>query len=154
MNPEKITVQQALSRAMEICSKSEKCISDIQQKLNDWGVEPADAQKIIKTLIAEKFIDEERYVRFYVRDKFRFNQWGRVKIAFMLRSKKIASGLIDIALQEITEEAYTELLTILLTDKSKKIRFVNDFDRKGKLTRFAQSKGFEFEVINEVLKSI
>jgi regulatory protein len=149
-----ITVQQALSKAMTICSKAEKCVSDIQQKLNDWGVEAAEAQKIIKTLIAEKFIDEERYARYFVRDKFRFNQWGKVKIVFMLKSKKIPSSIIDEALQEIDEETYLDLLVKILQDKAKKTKFLNEYDKKGKLIRFAQSRGFGFEVINEALKKV
>jgi len=144
----------ALSKAMAICSKAEKCVSDIQQKLNDWGVEAADAQKIIKTLIAEKFIDEERYARYFVRDKFRFNQWGKVKIAYMLTSKKIPSAIIDEALQEIDDDASLELLVKLLKDKARKIKFANEYDKKGKLIRFAQSRGFGFEVINEALQSL
>jgi regulatory protein len=152
MNSQNYTL--ALSKAMAICSKAEKCVSDIQQKLNDWGVEVADAQKIINTLIAEKFIDEERYARYFVRDKFRFNQWGKVKIAYMLTSKKIPSAIIDEALQEIDDAASLELLVNLLKDKARKIKFVNEYDKKGKLIRFAQSRGFGFEVINEALKSL
>jgi regulatory protein len=144
----------ALSKAMAISSKAEKCVSDIQTKLDEWGVEPTDAQKIIKTLISEKFIDQERYTRYFVRDKFRFNQWGKVKIVFMLKSRKIPAALIDEALLEINDENYLELLVKLLKDKAKKTKFVNEYDKKGKLIRFAQSKGFEFEVINEALKSI
>jgi regulatory protein len=149
MNP-----QQALSKAMAICSKAEKCVSDIQQKLNDWGIEQADSQKIIKTLIAEKFIDEERYTRYFVRDKFRFNQWGKVKIVFMLKSKKIPTAQIDEALLEINDENYLELLVKLLKDKAKKTKFVNEYDKKGKLVRFAQSKGFEFEAINVAMQTL
>lgn len=149
-----LSYNQALSKAMAICSKAEKCVSDIQQKLNDWGIEQADAQKIIKTLIAEKFIDEERYTRYFVRDKFRFNHWGKVKIVFMLKSKKIPATLIDEALQEIDNEVYIELLVKLLKEKATKTKFVNEYDKKGKLVRFAQSRGFEFEVINVALQSL
>ena len=145
---------QALSKTMALCSKAEKCVSDIQQKLDNWGVEPAESQKVIKTLIAERFIDEERYARYFVRDKFRFNQWGRVKIAFMLRSKKIPAILIEEALLEIEDEAYLELLSKLLNDKARKTKFINEYDKKGKLIRFAQSKGFEMEAINEALKRL
>ncbi len=148
------TYGQALSKAMALCSKSEKCISDIQQKLSDWDIEPADAQKIIKNLIAEKFIDEERYVRFFVRDKFVFNQWGKVKIAFMLKSKKVPAALVGEALRGIDDEAYLDLLVKLLEDKSKKTKFVNEYDRKGKLVRFAQSRGFEFDTIEKALAEL
>jgi regulatory protein len=148
------TYAQALSKAMAICSKAEKCVSDIQQKLNGWGVEPADAQKIIKNLIAEKFIDEERYVRFFVRDKFVFNQWGKVKIAFMLKSKKVPAALVEEALRGIDDEAYLDLLVKLLGDKSKKTKFVNEYERKGKLVRFAQSRGFEYDTIEKALAEL
>jgi regulatory protein len=149
-----ITSQEALSRAMAICSKAEKCVSDIQQKLDDWGVEAFDSQKIIKSLLTEKFIDEERYCRYFVRDKFRFNQWGKVKIVYMLKSKKIPSPIIEDALLEIDDDSYLELLTKLIKEKVRKTKFINDYDKKGKLIRFAQSRGFEFEVINEALKSV
>ena len=148
------TYGQALSKAMALCSKSEKCISDIQKKLSDWGVEPADAQKIIKNLIAERFIEEERYARFFVRDKFVFNQWGKVKIAFMLKSKKIPSSIIEEALNGIDDEAYLDLLVKLLNDKLKKTKFVNEYDMKGKLVRFAQSRGFEFDTIEKALAEL
>jgi regulatory protein len=146
-----ITVQQALSKAMALCSKAEKCVFDIQQKLEEWGVEQADIQKIIHVLKAERFIDEERYARYFVRDKFRFNQWGKVKIVYMLRQKKIAPSLIEEALQEIDEQVYLDLLVKLLKDKSRKTKFINEYDKKGKLIRFAQSRGFGFEEINEAL---
>jgi len=149
-----ITSQEALSKAMAICSKAEKCVSDVQQKLNDWGVEESDAQEIIKKLIVEKFIDEKRYCQYFVRDKFRFNQWGKIKIVFMLKSKNIPSSLIEDALLAINDDEYLELLTKLITDKARKTKFINDYDKKGKLTRFAQSRGFEFEVIKEVLKAV
>jgi len=146
--------KQALSKCMAICSKAEKCISDIQKKMDGWGVDPAKTQEIIKTLIDEKFIDEDRYARFFVRDKFRFNQWGKVKIGYMLKIKKINQYLIEDALNEIDEDAYLEMLVKLLKDKARKTKFKNEYDKKGKLFRLAQSKGFGFEEINEALKSI
>lgn len=149
-----MSLQQALSRAMAICSKAEKCVSDIEMKLSEWGIEPAEVQKIIAVLIKEKFIDEERFARYFVRDKFRFNQWGKVKIAFMLKSKKVPQHLIDEALGEIEDEDYQDLLVKLLKDKAKKTKFINEYDKKGKLIRFAQSKGFEYESINEALPLI
>jgi regulatory protein len=147
-----ITYDQTLSKAMAICSKAEKCVSDIQKKLDDWDVEPADAKKIIKTLIEEKFIDETRYACYFVRDKFRFNKWGKIKIAYMLKIKKLASEIIQNALDEIGEEVYMEALSGMLHEKARKTRFVNEYDKKAKLYRFAQSRGFENEAIGEVMK--
>lgn len=154
MREKKITYNQALSKAMAICSKAEKCISDIQTKLNDWGIEQSDAVKIIKTLIDERFLDEERFTRYFVRDKFKFNQWGRVKIAFMLKAKKIQPELIQQSLDAIDEDEYFEMLEKLLREKARKTKFMNEYDKKGKLYRFAQSRGFENEAIGTALKNI
>jgi len=146
------TYEQALSRAMALCSKSEKCISEIRQKLYDWDVEPTDKQKIIDYLVRERFIDESRYVSYYVRDKFRFNQWGKVKIGFMLKGKQLPPELIAEALNNIDEEAYMEQLERMLTEKARKTKFTDAYDRKAKLMRFAQSRGFEYEAIEIAIK--
>jgi regulatory protein len=149
-----MTYNQAISKAMAICSKAEKCISDIETKLQTWEVTSDDSKKIIKTLIEEKFIDQERYARFFVRDKFRFNHWGRVKIAYMLKGKRVSAELIQQALEEIGDDTYIETLSGLLKEKAHKTKSVNEYDLKGKLYRFAQSRGFEYEVIGTALKNI
>jgi regulatory protein len=148
------TYEQALSKAMALCSKSEKCISEIKQKLFDWGVEPSDKQKIIDYLVRERFIDESRFVNYYVRDKFKFNQWGKVKIGFMLKGKQLPPDLIAEALNNIDEEAYIEQLERMLAEKARKTKFTDAYDRKAKLTRFAQSRGFEYEAIDLAIKRI
>jgi regulatory protein len=149
-----ISYENALSKAMSICSKAEKCISEIQEKLRDWDVAPTDAQKVIETLINERFIDEERFALFFVRDKFKFNQWGKVKIAFMLKSKRFPADLIQQSLDDIDDDEYQELLEKLLREKARKTKFVNEYDKKAKLYRFAQSRGFENETIGMALKNI
>jgi len=144
----------AYSRCMELCSKSEKCISDIQKKLKDWEIEPEEAQKIIDQLVKDKFIDEKRFAQYYSRDKFRFNQWGKVKIAYMLNSKKLSPEYIQNAIDQIDEEDYKQMLLILLTEKVRKAKFINEYDKKGKLTRFALSHGFEYDLISKTLQSL
>jgi len=146
------TYGQALSKAMALCSKSEKCISEIRQKLYDWDVEPADKQKIIDYLVSERFIDESRFVNYYVRDKFKFNQWGKVKIGFMLKGKQLPPELIAEALNSIDEKDYIEQLERMLTEKASKTKFADAYDRKAKLMRFAQSRGFEYEAIEIAIK--
>lgn len=148
------TYGQALSKAMALCSKSEKCISEIKQKLYDWNVEPDDKQKIIDYLVSERFIDESRFVNYYVRDKFKFNQWGKVKIGFMLKGKQLPPELITEALNNIEEEAYIEQLERMLTEKARKTKFTDAYDRKAKLIRFAHSRGFEYDAIDLAIKRI
>lgn len=143
--------KEALSKCMAICSKAEKCVSDIQKKLDNWDVPEQLAARIVDELISQKFIDEDRFTKFYVRDKFRFNQWGKIKISFMLKSKGIHQNQIDDGLAEIGDQEYLETLQNLIQAKLKKIKFKDEYDKKSKLIRFAQSRGFEYDAISKVV---
>jgi regulatory protein len=146
--------RQALSKAMAICSKSEKCIFDIQKKLDAWEISPANAQEIIEQLIEEKFIDEERFTRYYVRDKFRFNKWGKQKLTYMLKGKRIPEKIIKKELAAINLDEYNNMLLKLIQEKACKVKFKNEFDKKSKLIRFAQGRGFEYDAINKAISLI
>jgi regulatory protein len=144
----------ALDRCMTFCSQSEKCRSDVSKKLEKWGIVPAVADRIMEQLVKEHFIDEQRYANFFARDKFRFNKWGKVKIAYQLRQKSIPAALIEEALQQIDPEANDELLLKLISEKARKITFKNAYDRKGKLLAYARSKGFDFDAIVKIIDQL
>ena len=149
-----ISFDLALSKAMNICSKSEKCAFDINQNLNKWGVNNVDSVRILQKLIAENFIDDSRFAKAYVRDKFRFNDWGRIKIGYTLRNKGIPSEIIYLAMEEIDEEDYFSRLKELITAKLKTIKASGYYETKAKVYRYAQSKGFESDIIEKVLNSL
>ena len=142
------------SKAATLCSKAEKCSSDIRLKLSGWGVGDELAEKVIKKLVAEKFIDDARYASFFVKDKFRFNKWGRIKISYMLRQKDISSETISEAMQQIDEAAYRETLQKLLQEKNRKTSSKDQYAKKARLLRFAQSHGFENDLIFHVLATM
>ncbi|OFY57669.1 MAG: hypothetical protein A2V50_00840 [Bacteroidetes bacterium RBG_19FT_COMBO_42_10] len=141
----------ALSRAMALCSKHEYCIDDIRTKLLSWGMGDNDSERIINTLVKEKFLDEKRYSEIFVREKFRFNKWGRIKIAAHLKSKKIHSEIIKNALDLIDNEQYIEVLKDILSVHRKHIKAKNQYDLKGKLLRYGLSKGFESSLLYDLL---
>jgi len=146
--------KETYQRAALLCSRSEKCSWKIEQKLLDWGLSPDEAKPVLKKLISEKFIDDNRFSRSYVRDKFRFNNWGKIKIAYLLRAEKIPGTIIDWAIAEIEDENYLEILTKLLQEKNKTVKAVNPYERRARLFRFAQGRGFEPELIHRVIGRI
>jgi regulatory protein len=147
--------KQALSRAMSLCSQKEYNEADIRGKLKFWGVEPSDIDEIIEELIREKFVDDLRYCIAFVRDKIRINQWGRVKVRYMLSMERIKHSIIDQALEEIDEETYSEALTELLEKKARELKSEsNPYNKKQKLIKFAQGRGFEIDLILKVLKQM
>ncbi|MFI3296811.1 MAG: regulatory protein RecX [bacterium] len=147
-----ITIEEAKIKATTYCYKSEKCIAEVREKLYAWGItNNRDSELIINFLLEENFINEERYANAYVRDKFRFNKWGRKKISMMLYSKQIDNVTIREALTEIDEEEYLSTLKELLEAKATKISATSEYEKQSKLFKFALSRGFESAIISRLI---
>ena len=148
------SLEELLHKAASYCSISEHCVSEVETKLDAWCVGCDDKSTIIKRLIAEDFINEKRFCIFFVKDKFRFNKWGKIKISFALKGKGIENALISEALNTINDGEYEELLASILKTKLVGLKYEFEYEKQGKLFRFAQSRGFENNVIEKALRSI
>jgi regulatory protein len=150
-----LSYQQVLKNAAVVCSKSEKCTSEMTASLRQWGLSDEEITTGIDFLVTEKFINDQRYALNYVHDKFRFNKWGKVKIAYMLRQKRIAEHLISESLEAISDVDYEKTIVELLKAKAKSIKAVSEYEIKGKLAVFAQSRGFDsdisYRIANEII---
>lgn len=141
------TEKELLNKAAAYCAAAEHCVSEVEAKLRQWGAEAEAMQRITERLIKEKYLNEVRYCRFFVRDKYRFNQWGRNKIVQALRMKGLPAEAIDEGLSEIDPEMYDDILERLLKQKSKAIKAVSSYERNAKLIRFAAGRGFAMQEI-------
>ena len=74
------------------------------------------------------------------------------KIRFHLMQKGIDKEIIDEALQTYDEEAYRQRLIDVLKIKAKTVNAENDFERNRKLAAYAMQKGFEANLVWEVIK--
>lgn len=136
------------------CARQERAAYDVRQKLKSIGLDEDGCEEIVKKLIEEKYVDDQRYSRFFVKDKFKFNGWGRIKIRYQLVQKKIDNNLIEEAMDEINEEEYEEKLTHLLKNKHKSIKNKDLWQSRAALFRFAQSRGYENEPTNRIISKI
>jgi regulatory protein len=114
-------------------------------------VEKKDSKKIIDTLVKENFINETRYSEAFVRDKFTYNKWGKIKIAAHLKSKSIPGDLIKTSLDVIDNELYIKTLKEIIFSHRKSVKAKNQYDLKGKLLRYGLSKGFESHLLYDLL---
>jgi regulatory protein len=149
--PENELYKSALNKAMAQCSRREFCCDDIRKKLLLWGIGNIDSEKIISILIKENFINESRYATAFVKDKYNYNKWGKVKIAAHLNAKKIHTDTIKTALDSIDKELYTNSLKELISNHRRKIKARNQYDLKAKLLRFGLSKGYESSLLYDLL---
>lgn len=146
-----ITETDALNRVAAYCASAEHCRAEVVEKLQRWGIPYAAIDRIVDRLVAEKYIDEERFCRAFVRDKYRFAKWGKVKIGEALQLKKIPRFTYWPFLNEIDEEEYLSILQGLLAAKRKSVRAENEYELNNKLVRFALSRGFEMKDIRRCI---
>ena len=149
--------QEALSYTMDLCSRQEKCCSEIREKLEKFRLPGAHVEKVLETLKKEGFIDESRFAGIFVRDKLRLNRWGKIKIRYMLSAKQIPEEIIRNAMDAINDQNYLEILKEELMKKRRQIKDDNPFTVRNKLVRFGQQRGFEsgmiFQVLDEMNKA-
>jgi regulatory protein len=150
----KIDPVTALSQVKNICARQEQCKQDIREKLGKWGLTGEETAQIISELEKEGFVDEQRYAGMFTREKFRLNKWGRIKLRYMLKQKHIPGTVIDNALDELNDEEYRGLLLEELQKKNKTLRQRDQKAARNQLIRFAMQRGFEYEMIQEVLKEL
>ena len=146
-----MTADEVLYKLAARCSVSEQCLSDIETKLAKYDLTEEEKTRIVRHLVEEKYVDDRRYAEAFVRDKYRFNKWGRIKIAQGLRMKGIDKEPIDTAMEAIDEQEYIEILRDLIKSKRRSTKGKNDYEINGKLIRFATGRGFEFEAIRQCL---
>lgn len=145
------TEQDALLRLTSLCSTAEHCSHEMLEKMRRWEM-PEDAQaRIMEYLVREKYIDDERYARFFAKDKIRYNKWGRRKVEQAMWQKHIDTDIQRRVLDDVDEEEYLAILRPLLKSKRKTVKASSDYEMNMKLIRFAMGRGFTMEVIRQCL---
>ena len=146
-----LTEKEVWNKVTAYCSIAERCSAEVVDKLQKWGVEKNIFSNIISRLEEEKYIDEKRYSFAFVNDKYRFAKWGKVKIAQALKQKQVPEDVYDLALKDVDENEYLDILRNLLNAKRKTIHAKNEYEQNGKLIRFALSRGFEMKDIRHCI---
>jgi len=141
----------ALVKAESYCAYQERSQQEVRNKLYDWGLWKDDVENIISELIQNNFLNEERFANAYVSGKFNIKKWGKIKIKQGLKLKKVPDKMIMKALNTID---YDEYLKVILAAAEKKAAVLTEKDkykRKYKLMTYLLGKGFESNLISEVL---
>lgn len=142
-----------LSRLQKLCSKAEYCRADVYRKaLKDLEGDEEAAQKVVETLVAEKYVDDARFASAFAREKASLQGWGPVKIRFQLRGKGVSDSVIAAALEEIEPEKADARLEKLLSAKARTLE--GDPQFRLKLLKFALSRGYEYNTVEAALKKI
>lgn len=152
--PIKITDPEvALEKAKHWCAYQERSQQEARDKLYDYGLWPDAVEWVISRLIEENFLNEERFAMAFARGKFRIKKWGRQKIRVELKRKRVTDYCIKKAMQQIDDAEYLKTLEQVITIKQKTLRETNPVKRLYRLAAYAVSRGFERDLVMDVLKA-
>ena len=147
-----ITKDKALSKAMGFCAYQERSSGELIERLKKWGIKEPDISVILKKLIENDFLNDQRFTNAFISGKFRLKKWGRVKINIELRSKGISKEMILKGMNEISDEAYQKCLQKLAEDKIKTTKGKNTFIIQNKVANYLLRKGYETDLIWKAIK--
>jgi regulatory protein len=150
------SVEQALQKLRHFCGYQERCHEEVKQKLYSLGLYKDEIESAISVLIEENYLNEERYAIAFAGGKFRMKQWGKVKIEYELKSKKVSAYNIKLALKSIEEDDYLKTLYDLTQKKWESIALEDEklFVKRSKITTYLLQRGFEKQLVAEAIASI
>lgn len=145
------TEQDAYLTLAALCAQAEHCQYEMLEKMRRWEL-PEDAQaRVMQRLVSERYVDDERYAQAFVKDKIRYNKWGRRKVEQALWQKRIDETIRQRVLDEVDDDEYISVLRPLLKQKRQSTKANSDYELNQKLMRFALGRGFTFDIIRQCI---
>ncbi len=137
------------------CAYQERSHKEVRNKLYELGCSTSQVEETIADLIANDYLNEERFARALARGKFRLKGWGKVKIIQHLKLHRVSDYCIKKGLTEIDQEEYQSTMRKHAEKKMKELKSErNIFIRKAKLQRYLLQKGYESFLVNEIITEI
>lgn len=151
-NKKKYTPKEAKQKIAKYCAYQERCHQEVRDKLYSYGLVPDDVELIIYELIQQDFLNEERFAIAFVKGKFKYKKWGRIKIRVELKRRKISDYCIKKGLKEIDGETYALILYSLLEKKINSLKTIKGYQKNYKAAQFVIGKGYESDIVWETIK--
>ena len=150
-----IGTEKAFQKAKYYCAYQERSHAEVKKKLYGFGLYKIEVELLMSQLIEEDYLNEERFAMAFAGGKFRINQWGKTKIKFELKQRQVSDYSIKKALAAIPDDDYEKTLKKLAEEKLATLKSEkNIFSRKSKLQNYLVGKGFEFNLIGEIVREL
>ena len=146
-----ISEKDALLRLSALCAQGEHCQWEMLEKMRKWELSDEAQARIMERLVKDRYVDDERYARAFIKDKIRYNKWGRRTVEQALWMKHIDDDIRQRTLDEVDDEEYLSVLRPLLKEKRRTTKASSDYELNQKLIRFALGRGFTYDIIEQCL---
>ena len=123
-----VTEQGAYLQLAQLCARSEHCQYELTEKMRRWGMTEEAQARVMQRLVSERYVDDLRFARAFVKDKILYNKWGRRKVEQALWAKRISDDVRAEVLSEVADEQYLSVLRPLLKQKRRSIKAATDYE--------------------------
>ena len=137
--------EMARLKSIQYISKYQKSKKQLRDYLLKKGFGDDAINFALEKLEEYNFIDDESYAKAYVKD--RTKRCGKRKLFFELKNKGIDENLVNVAIEEYSNDSEN---CVLLCEKYLKNK-PKDYKTKQKTYRFLASRGFESDDIRSAL---
>lgn len=152
MEHKSYTFLEIKQKMVNYCVYQDRCHKEVEEKMRDYLIIPEAKEEILLYLMKEKYLNEERFTRSYIRGKFYIKSWGRNKIRNHLKFKGVSDKLITSCFDEIEEEDYEKTLRKIYENYYSKQTAPKPYQKKAKTVNYLLGRGFEYDFINQILK--
>jgi regulatory protein len=153
-NEKTYTVAEATKLMENFCAYQERCHKEVAQKLYNLHMIPEARDKITLHLLQHNFLNEERFSKAFASGKFSIKNWGKIRIVNELKFRNISPYNIKTALKEIDDDDYLKTIQKVAEKKLAVIKEPNTFKKRSKLLTYLSSKGYESELIYDVVNGL
>jgi regulatory protein len=149
----KLTKEQVFQKLKHYCGYQERCHSEVKEKAYSFKLRKTEVEELLSMLIEEGYLNEERFAILFAGGKFRIKQWGRNKIKYELKQKKISDYCIRKALNNIDEKEYQSAIMKLAKKKWDSVNGLgtNQFMKMAKTRDFLLQRGYESEIVSKII---
>lgn len=152
-NPIKnLAIETIKKKIYHYCAYQERSHQEVKNKLYNLGLNSENVEELISHLILEGYLNEERFAKAFAGGKFRLKSWGKLKIVKALEGKGLTKNCIHSGLKEIEDADYTKTIELLVAKKLEHLKEQNPFVKRDKLASYIIQKGFEPELVWEIVK--
>lgn len=153
MDKKSLTFDEIKLRLVNYCVYQDRCHYEVEQKMREFLLIPEAKDEIFLYLMKENYLNEERFTRSYIRGKFYIKHWGRNKIKMNLKQKGITEKLISKCMDEIDVDDYEKAFMKIYHDYFSKQKGMKDYQKKSKTIKHLISKGYEYDVVLDVVNN-
>ncbi len=148
-----------LDYALYLLQLRDRSVGEIRHKMALKGHDKDKIEEVILFLNDKKFLDDKRFAKNYVKNQLIIRPQGKYRLGQKLKqlyvdSKTIENALAQIDVEEEKNSAKELVERWLNKNTDNRIQITADKKVKEKLIRYLIGRGFNYEIIKEILQNI